>query len=567
MAFSTEVHSNSMKDDESPLSVMPRYRRLWRYSIFITVVVAVFPLLIMTALNYQMDKSSYRSESRHKITRMLSNTKRTLSFVVQERRSVLSLIIKEHPYSELIKQGNLHSTLRNLQDSFGGFVDLGIINSVGDQIAYAGPYDLAGRNYKDQDWFHEVNLRGVYVSDVFLGLRGFPHFVIAFKHDNGEGDFYVLRATLDMELLTDQIYSLDLDRDTDAFIINEDGILQTSSAFYGRVLENVDRIIPPHSRLREVVEVYENDGNWFTSGYAYIADTPFILMAITKQKNPFTHWIQTQSEQIWFLIGGIIAICVVTYYSTTRLINKLKEADMRRAKMMHNIEYTNKMATIGRMAAGVSHEINNPLAIINEKAGLMKDMVNFTEDFPAKEKTLKLIDSILYSVERCSKVTHRLLGFSRRMDMQKELIDLEHLLKEVIGFQSKEIALRGIDVNYEIEKDLPSIESDRGQLQQVFLNLFNNALSAMEHGGRIEISAKRLSSKEVAVTVTDNGIGIRPENLEHIFEPFYSTKGDFGTGLGLSITNDIVNKLGGRIEVESEVGKGTSFTITLPIKR
>jgi len=116
-------------------------------------------------------------------------------------------------------------------------------------------------------------------------------------------------------------------------------------------------------------------------------------------------------------------------------------------------------------------------------------------------------------------------------------------------------------------EDIPTIESDRGQLQQVFLNLINNAFAAVPDGGRIEIAIERVDAYTVMVTTTDNGVGIPKEDLGRIFEPFFTTKKGYGTGLGLSVTYGIVHKLGGQINVESELGKKTCFTITLPISR
>jgi two-component system NtrC family sensor kinase len=166
-------------------------------------------------------------------------------------------------------------------------------------------------------------------------------------------------------------------------------------------------------------------------------------------------------------------------------------------------------------------------------------------------------------VDRCSKVTHRLLGFAKRMEDNIEVVDLRSLLEEVVGFQNTEIAHRNLKVNFNFDNNLPTIESDRGQLQQVFLNIINNAFAAVEDGGIIDIGAASSAENEVTVTITDNGSGIPEENLQYIFEPFYSTKGQFGTGLGLSITRDIIDKLGGKIDVQSEVGKGTIFSVKL----
>ncbi len=546
---------------------MPRYRRLRRKMVAVTSVVALAPLVILTIINYLQDREAYRVEARFAVSRILSNTKRTLEFVVEERRSALALVISEQSYRELSSDTALAVTLQNLKNSFGGFVDLGMINSKGRQEFYTGPYSLKDRNYQDQTWFHEVVLRGSYVSDVFMGHRNFPHFVVAVKQERGLDGFFILRATIDMELINRHLQSLNLDRNTDAFIINRQGVLQTESIFYGPVLEKASLKVPTGSQSREIIEEYKEDGRWITSGYAYIEGTPFILMAFRRLDNPFLHWVGHRSDVIWFLLVSAALILGVILYSSSQMARQLREADLRRARAFHNIEYTNKMATIGRMAAGVAHEINNPMAIINEKAGLLHDLVGFSDDFPQKDKTLGLVDSILRSVDRCSKVTHRLLGFARRMEIRKESISLIDLVKEVAGFQRTEAVHRNIEINFDLADDLPPIESDRGQLQQVFLNIITNAFAAVDDGGRVEVVGRARDAGSVAITISDNGSGISEENLAHIFEPFFSTKGEFGTGLGLSITRDIVEKLGGKIEVESELGKGTRFTVILPLKK
>lgn len=542
------------------------YRRLWRFSILFTLLTALVPLGIMTAIKYHQDQEAVKTESRFTVSRIVSNTKRTLEYVIEERHSVLSLMSARRSYEELNSDSMLASILRDLNRSFGGFVDLGLIDSDGNQLYYVGPYDLQNKNYRDQAWFHEVSLRGAYVSDVFMGHRNLPHFVVAFRHEKENADFFIMRATLDMELLNKQVFSLNLDKFTDAFIINRSGVLQTASAYHGGILDSVDLNISPHSRNRDVIDDYSENGRWVTFGYAYIEDTPFILVVIRKQPLHFMSWVVRRSDLIWFLLLSVSLILVAVFYTHTRMIRYLRHSDMRRAKLLHNIEYTNKMATIGRMAAGVAHEINNPLAIINEKAGLLKDMVSFQKDFPQKEKANDLAEVILGSVERCSRVTHRLLGFARRMDVRKEEIDVPALVKEVVGFQKSEAEHREIQINVDTTHSIPHIISDRGQLQQVLLNIISNAMAAVSDDGRIDITISQASEKEVAVKISDNGSGISKRNLEHIFEPFFSTKGEFGTGLGLSITRDIVRRLGGSIDVESQVGKGTTFTVVLPIK-
>jgi signal transduction histidine kinase len=197
---------------------------------------------------------------------------------------------------------------------------------------------------------------------------------------------------------------------------------------------------------------------------------------------------------------------------------------------------------------------------------LAKDLLSLSDKPPPKEKLLDLVDSVLKSVERCSTITHRLLGFAKHMDVKHEKLNLESLIKEVLGFLEKEASYRQVSVTFDVAEDLPNIESDRSQLQQVFLNIINNAFAAVEDGGNVHITIGETPDGQIAVNIADNGMGIPAENLPNIFEPFFTTKKGYGTGLGLSITYGIVEKLGGQISVDSKIGEGTCFTIILPVK-
>jgi two-component system NtrC family sensor kinase len=230
------------------------------------------------------------------------------------------------------------------------------------------------------------------------------------------------------------------------------------------------------------------------------------------------------------------------------------------------MQESSKLASIGRLAAGVAHEVNNPLAIINEKAGLIKDLAEFTPDFPQKDRLVPLTGAILQSVDRCRTITQRLLGFARRMDVSVQMLSLNEVIEEVLGFLEKEALHRNIDLQLNLVQDLPRIASDRGQLQQVFLNILNNAFDAVQDGGRVAITSFEVDVDTVGVTIQDNGQGMSQETMAHIFEPFFTTKKGYGTGLGMSITYGIVKKLGGDIKIKSQLGAGTTFTVFLPKK-
>jgi signal transduction histidine kinase len=247
-------------------------------------------------------------------------------------------------------------------------------------------------------------------------------------------------------------------------------------------------------------------------------------------------------------------------------VNKIYQADQRRLMILHQVEYASKMASLGRLAAGVAHEINNPLAIINEKAGYIQDLITYKKEYAEDRKLMELVESILSSVERCSTITRRLLSFARHVDVRVKTINLSETIEEVLSFLRKEAEYRSIALSVKVPQDIPPFESDRGRLQEIFLNLFNNAFAAMSDGGHLDITARREDENFVSVTITDDGCGMSEADLKRIFEPFFSTKKESGgTGLGLSITYGLVQEIGGSISVQSEVGKGTSFVVMLPL--
>jgi two-component system NtrC family sensor kinase len=545
------------------------YRTLRRSVVVATATVALVPLIITTFMNYVQYREALQAEAVQPMARLTLNTKRSLELFLSERRSALTFLAHERPFTDLCNEQALMRMISNLNRSLelGAFVDLGVIDDRGDQLCYSGPYELAGRNYLDQDWFHEVARLGTYTSDVFLGFRNSPHFAIATRHDRDDGGFYILRATIDADMLSEQILTAGLNPTDDVFLINREGVLQSPSRRYGDILHKFPMPVPLYSPSVEDVEVVDSEGEKIFMSSAYIARAPFVLIHIKPAREAMGRWFSLRSELIGFLLVSAALILGVVLWGSGLLIRRMREADERRTALYHHVEYSNKLASIGRLAAGVAHEINNPLAIINEKAGLVLDLVTVESDVKHRERIVTAVDSILKSVQRCKKVTHRLLGFARHMDVTNETIDLESLLREVLGFLEKEAEYREVAVVFEIDPELPTITSDRGQLQQVFLNILNNAVAAVPHGGKIGIEIAREGADHVSVTVADDGVGIPRENLERIFEPFFTTKDGSGTGLGLSITYGIVKKLGGEIRVDSTVGEGTRFTVKLPKSR
>ncbi len=544
------------------------YRRLWWLSTLIMLAVALLPLLIISIVNYKVTESGFESEYRLRTARTVSNSWRAVSFFLTERRAALDFIVHDNSLETLAEPQRLADVLADLKRSFGGgFVDLGVIDAQGRQRTYVGPYGLENRQYRDQPWFREVAERGVFVSDVFLGFRQVPHLVIAVKQTLPWGDFYVLRASIGIGPFEDLLANLELSGQGDAFIINRDGVLQSPSHYHGGVLEKVSLPLLPHAAQTEVIEHTTAGGEDLFIGYRFIEGSPFILVIVKNKNELLKPWYRIRLELIVFTLISISIIVAVILGTVTLIVGHIHLADEKRLATLHQMEYANKMASIGRMAASVAHEINNPLAIINEKAGLIKDLFTFKPQYAPDPKLNALLESILASVHRAGRITKRLLTFARNLTAKTERVDMAETINEILSFVERDAAYRNINLQTDIGPELDALCMDRGKLQQVILNIVNNALAAMSDGGHLRLSAHREGQARIRLEICDDGCGIPPEDVQRIFEPFFSTKkGQGGTGLGLSITYGLVQELDGTIAVQSTVGQGTCFSLTLPLK-
>ena len=235
-------------------------------------------------------------------------------------------------------------------------------------------------------------------------------------------------------------------------------------------------------------------------------------------------------------------------------------------KMQQSIVAADRLASLGTLAAGVAHEINNPLAIISEATGWLQGKVNAEPELSERlrDHFLLALGKIASSVDRARKISQGLLNYARRTDAIIQETDLRDLVAEVVELTKKTASSAGAQVSIETLTARPVIWVDPYQLRQVLLNLCTNALQAVKAGGWVKLIIDG-DEDQAAITVQDNGVGIPPENLERIFEPFFTTKpSDQGTGLGLSVSRGIAEKLGGRIEVQSRLGEGSSFKVILP---
>jgi two-component system NtrC family sensor kinase len=237
--------------------------------------------------------------------------------------------------------------------------------------------------------------------------------------------------------------------------------------------------------------------------------------------------------------------------------NMVTTLERTQQELMHK----EKLASMGQLAAGVAHEINNPLGTILLFSDVMYK--ESSDDDPHRED-LKMI---INEATRCKNIVADLLNFARQQEILAEETEVHHLLRQVIRGVQLQPLFEKVEIVQRFDPELPSIQADSAQLQQIFVNLLNNAAEAMAGGGTILIETRQSDEHWVEIKISDTGCGIPEENLGRLFTPFFTTKAHGkGTGLGLSIVYGIIKMHRGQIAVKSELDKGTTFTITLPVR-
>ena len=287
-------------------------------------------------------------------------------------------------------------------------------------------------------------------------------------------------------------------------------------------------------------------------------DHPCPLNQIYKKNKPcattHTHYDQ-DSNEIYYAIS---CYPLTTNHEIAGVIEIMRdithEIKIEKAHMQQE-----KLISIGRLSAGIAHEINNPLTTI------MTSSMMLQEELEPEDEMYNELEIIAKEAQRCRKIVQSLLDFARQTKPMKKLDDVNTIVRESIYLTKKQAEFKDIYVYSELGDDLPQLHIDKEQFQQVMINLMLNAVEATEPGGSITFITKCDPAAEaIYISISDTGSGIAKENQEKIFDPFFTTRED-GTGLGLSITHSIVEQHGGRIEINSAPGKGTRFDIILPI--
>ena len=544
----------------------PVYASLQRKIILVTLVVSFAPLLILGGTIYYQFSSMYREKVQDQVRYRARAQAEAVDLFLKERTAILSAMADTQTFQEMISEKKLSSVFQIMNLRAGAFVDLGVIDNAGQHLSYIGPYDLKGLNYYQQPWFGEVMSKGIYISDVYMGFRQLPHFIIAVRRQEGRNN-WILRATVDPDVFGGLVRAAQVGRTGDAFIINRDGIYQTGPRFSGQILSR-SRLNPSlfGGRTSVIEGVNEKAKKVYYAG-SWLKGDKWLLVISQEASEEMSGLFATRNAEIAIIVSGILAIVLTTIFLTRSTVRRLQEADTRMNTLNAQLVQSDKLAALGKMAAGVAHEINNPLAVIIQKTGWMEDLLAEEEFRDSKniDEFRNSIAKIEEHVERARKVVHNMLGYARRMEPRSEDVDVNETIKQTITLLANYARINNIEVNTKLAPELPIIASDQAQLQQVFFNLISNAIDAIEKEGTIEVTSTRIGS-DIDVRVKDNGPGIPQDQQRKVFDPFFTTKtSGKGTGLGLWVSYNIMEKMGGTITLQSEVGKGSTFTVKIPI--
>ena len=543
------------------------YQNLQRKITLIILCVAIIPLVFLGETIYYRFARTYEAKIEDQIKYRARSLSDAVEVFLRERTAILATIVDTHSFDDLKQQKNLGRMFKVISRRTDGLIDLGVIDSAGQHLAYAGPYNLKGLNYFQQAWFNEVMSKGKYISNVYMGYRQLPHFVIAVRgYSNGRG--WILRATVDSDIFNKLVRTAQTGMSGDAYIINKNGIYQTAPRFSGKILGKSNLFLTLFGQGTTAAEKIKDNGKKKHVAGTWLKNDEWLLV-ITQDVGDEESWLlATRSTEIIIIVFGCLAIILTTFFAMRIIFKHMEEADKGISELNDQLIQSDKMAALGKMATGIAHEINNPLAIIGEKTGWMRDLL-FDEEFKESEnfkEYVTSVDKIEEHVERARKITHNMLGFARRMEHRLDDVEINNVLNQTIECLQSHAQTNNIEISKDFQSELPIIESDQSQLQQVFLNLINNAIDAVEKDGLIEVKTRKKDS-QIVVAIKDNGPGVAEEHLKKVFDPFFTTKETGkGIGLGLSVSYNIIKKLGGTIKVESKISEGAVFSVKLPIK-
>lgn len=564
----SNAHGEKNTFENGQINIKEYFRKLRRFLKIGLIIAFITPIAILSIYFHIQFSLSLKESSKLNLTALAKSKRSTIELFLQERVVNIFNLFHSVGFSISPTQNDMDHFLQNLRQASDAFIDVGFFNSKGVQIGYAGPYPyLYRKDYSNESWFITLlgQSRNYYISDIYLGFRNKPHFTIAVKQII-DGQPYIMRVALDPDKFYLFLRNISRGKAVEAAIVNKEGLYQVVDPERGELLGPCD-YMPRGSDESGIAEV-KLKGNSILIIYTWLKETPWMLMIRQPLNIAYAQMYHTRNIMIAITALIIIAVLIAIWFTTDILMKRAQRTAEARKELRYQLIHASKLASVGEIAAGVAHEINNPLAIIAAETGVIRDILDPNFNNEAKPEDIRTeLDHIDTAVFRAKGITHKLLNFARKNTPKLIPTNVNKIMDEVVGgLKEREFMVSNIDLVRNYDPNIPEILLDPDQISQVFLNLINNAGDAIEGSGMITLSTQHKDGF-IHISVTDTGRGMTSDRMKNIFMPFFTTKEvGKGTGLGLSVSLGIVESMGGRIDVQSILGAGSSFTVVLPIK-
>ncbi|MDY0221577.1 MAG: ATP-binding protein [Desulfobacterium sp.] len=527
----------------------------------------IIPHVLLSVYFHWQFTTALKKTGKLNIEALAKSQRNTIDLFLREREMNIRNLFYSKEFTPDPGEQKMLFFLQTLNHFSDAFVDVGFLNHRGIQTGYAGPFPaLLNKDYKNEEWFSRLmaeQVKDYVITDVYLGFRNKPHFTIALKMTI-DRRVCIMRSTIDPDKFYMFLRSIGKVKEVDTTLINQIGTYQLVDPLKANLLEK-SSYVPPRDLNTGIHERTDED-EIMLMAHAWLNEVPWVL--IISQPLKIIHAQMYKTRNAMFVNLAIITLFlgVVIWITASRLLNRAQTVAEESVQLQTQLIHASKLASVGELATGVAHEINNPLAIITSTVGVVRDMLNprFNLDSSpaAINKELNTIESAAF---RASGITRQLLDFGRKNEPQKGMHNINDIFDKVLqSFTKHRLDLADIELVRNYAPDLPDIKIDADHISQVFLNMLNNAEDAIKEKGTITVSTN-FDRRFIRIKIQDTGEGMPLERIKEIFNPFYTTKEPGkGTGLGLSISLGIINGMGGSIEVQSLPGKGSIFTISLP---
>lgn len=535
----------------------PYFRRLWKSVVVALLAASFIPMLVIGGGMYFFTVSILKERTLDALRQEVIEHREAIDEFLSERTSDLRLLATNLGFQHLSSPGALEKVFRSLQEELPCFTDLSIIDDQGRHLAYVGPYDLLGRNYKEAPWFKAVKEKDVYISDVFMGFRQEPHFILAVKQ-NTAGGFWIIRATVDTAYFDKMVTEVLSHRRGDAFIVNREGVFQTSPRTSGKLMgpSGLKGLHPVEGvgleeTAREILVM------------AWLQRVPWVCVARFDPEEIYRPLRVLRNLAVGVFVVGAMIIVGTVLLTTNYLFMRLERKRRSIRVLDDQLRHSSRVASSMHLAAGIIRDLNDTLSNIDLVTNWLEEMShrNLTKEENVSEMRESL-GQIKAEVSRARKTTEKFTKATRRSLPVIREIKMNDLLEEILDLLERELHFNRITVKRNYQDPSPLVRSDPSQLRQVFQSLLLNAITAIRKDGQITVTT-RGGAEEVSVLVADTGPGIPRDMMDKLFDPVHTAKPD-GTGLGLSVSAGIMQKLGGQIGVDSEPGQGATFTVTVP---